>query len=235
MSTKLEEKTTTSPARNVNRTTQRELARPDLVKEVTLRVSLPIAVPAIALLAVAVVVFLFGLFLLNLPHEQAPAVSLALSLNILAAATYAASKPKLARRTIAELAILVVYPVLLAVVLVNLGVGHSEATATETAAGAPAAAEEVAPVEIGASNLEFSTDELAVPAGEEFVMAFDNSDAAPHNVSIYANDTLDEEFFTGSNVEPGASIEYEIPALETGAYYFQCDLHPTMNGRVIAE
>ncbi len=120
--------------------------RPDpLVKEVTFRIPLPIAVPLLALLGIAVVAGLFALFLLSISHEQAPAVALALAVNIMAAATYAAAKPKMSGRTIAELAVLVIYPVALAVVLVNVGVGEtathegSETAAPVAAAAAPAA------------------------------------------------------------------------------------------------
>jgi plastocyanin len=211
-------------------------SRPDLVKEVNLRIPLHIAVPVAALVFVAIVSLLFGLFLLKLPKEHAPAVALALGVNILAATTFAASRRKLSFATVVELCALVIYPVALAVILVNLGAVQptEEASAAPAAAG-EAAAESSTPIELTATNLEFSESELTFPADEEVVVAFDNPDSAPHNLAIYADDTLDEDFFVGQNVEPGASTEYEIPALEEGAYYFQCDLHPTMNGRVIVE
>lgn len=215
---------------------RRPVARPDLVKEVHLRIPLTIAIPAIAIVAVAVVALLFGLFLLNLPHEHAPAVALALSVNILAAATYAASRPKLTGRTIAELAILVVYPVLLAVVLVNLGVGEPvEAVAEGAAPAAEAAAAGPTTAEISAENLQFSTDELTFPADEEVILIFDNQDVAPHNVAIYGDDTLKEKFFIGAIIEGGESIDYDVPALAAGPYYFRCDVHPSMDGRLIVE
>lgn len=32
---------------------------------------------------------------------------------------------------------------------------------------------------------------------------------------------------------PGpATRDYDVPALEAGTYYFQCDIHPQMNGTV---
>jgi plastocyanin len=32
-----------------------------------------------------------------------------------------------------------------------------------------------------------------------------------------------------------ASIDYEIPAIPAGEYYFHCDVHPNMNGTVVVE
>lgn len=212
---------------------RREPARPDLVKEVYLRIPLTIAIPVAAIVFLGIVALLFALFLLNLPKEHAPAVALALSINILAATTYAASRPKITGFTAVQLAVLVIYPVLLAVILVNLGVGEpAEAVADHTA---PAAAAEPEAVELSAADLEFSTDELTLPADTETTIMLDNQDAFPHNFSLYENDTLSEDFFVGSNVEAGATIDYEIPALAAGAYYFRCDLHPSMEGRVIVE
>lgn len=214
---------------------QEKGSRPDLVKEVHLRIPLHIAVPVAALIFVAIVGLLFGLFLLKLPKEHAPAVALALGVNILAATTFAASRKKLSFATVVELCALVIYPVALAVILVNLGAVEPREEVAAPATAGEAAAEASAPIELGAANLEFTETELTFPADEEVVVAFDNPDSAPHNLAIYADDTLDEDFFIGQNVEPGASTEYEIPALAEGAYYFQCDLHPTMNGRVIVE
>jgi plastocyanin len=208
--------------------------RPDLVKEVHLRIPLHIAVPIAALVFVAIAALLFGLFLLKLPKEHAPAVALALGINILAATTFAASRRKLGFATVVELCALVIYPVALAVILVNLG-GFETTAEAPAAAAAESGTEAAAPVELGAANLEFTETELTFPADEPVTLAFENTDAAPHNFAVYADDTLNEEFFVGQNVEPGASTEYEVPALEAGAYYFQCDLHPTMNGRVTVE
>ena len=37
-----------------------------------------------------------------------------------------------------------------------------------------------------------------------------------------------------SIVGPGSVIELEVPALQPGSYYFQCDIHPFMNGTLTA-
>lgn len=83
---------------------------------------------------------------------------------------------------------------------------------------------------ISADNLEFNTDALIAAAGEAFTIGFTNNDSAPHNVSIYNNESRSETLFPGDVIGGGEGITYDVPALEAGEYYFLCDLHPEMNG-----
>jgi plastocyanin len=214
-----------------------------LVRKVTLKIPIHIFIPIAALVAIAIATVLFAWLVLTLPSNQAPAVAMIMALNVLAAATYAARRSRVNVLTAVELGVLVLYPLLIAVVLANLGItqvrDEAEATAAAalareaaTTAAAPAAA---APVEVVADNLAFDTDELAVPADSDATVEFDNQDQAPHNLSIYENDTLKKSFFKGDTVELGESITYAVGELAPGAYYFQCDIHPSMNGRLTAE
>jgi plastocyanin len=88
---------------------------------------------------------------------------------------------------------------------------------------------------IASTNAVFSTDSLAAPAGEPFTIAFDNRDAGvPHNVSIYTDDSASQALFTGDVVSGPKKIAYEVPALDPGAYFFRCDVHPaTMTGTFV--
>jgi plastocyanin len=88
---------------------------------------------------------------------------------------------------------------------------------------------------ISASNVQFDTDALTFPAGEEATLTFVNDDAVQHNVSIYPDESGGDALFEGQIIEGGAEVEYEVPALDAGEYYFQCDVHPGMNGTVTAE
>ena len=88
---------------------------------------------------------------------------------------------------------------------------------------------------ISAQNIEFNTDTLIVPAGSEFTLSFTNNEGQPHNVSIYREEG-GERLFEGEIITgPDATADYNVPALEPGTYYFQCDVHPEMNGTVQAE
>lgn len=93
-------------------------------------------------------------------------------------------------------------------------------------------------LEVNADKLAFDTDELELPANESIVIAFENEDSEPHNIAIYENARDGRRFrfplFDGTDVEAGNSIEYELTAPPAGEYYFQCDIHPTMSGKVIA-
>jgi plastocyanin len=81
-------------------------------------------------------------------------------------------------------------------------------------------------VPIAAQGLAFSTEELSLPAGAPSVIAFDNQDAAPHNVSIYT-ESGGEPLFQGEVITGPDQIDYEVPPQEPGEYFFQCDVHPT--------
>ena len=97
----------------------------------------------------------------------------------------------------------------------------------------PTASEGVAVVAI---DVAFDTETITVPAGEDVTIAFDNQDVGiPHNVSVYADDTAAEAIYEGEVIPGPATIEYSFPAPEPGTYYFQCDVHPNMNGDFVVE
>lgn len=96
--------------------------------------------------------------------------------------------------------------------------------------GGPGAGE--GPV-VAAMNLAFDTDTIELPPDAPTMITFDNQEAVPHNIAIYSDDSLGELLFQGDIVTGPTTIEYEIPPLPAGEYYFQCDVHPNMNGRVV--
>ncbi len=91
-------------------------------------------------------------------------------------------------------------------------------------------------VEVVAQNLAFDTQELRLPAETPTTLTLDNKDSAPHNVSIYEDDTASGEPlftfepFTGPAVEP-----FTVGPIPEGEYYFHCDVHPNMQGTVVVE
>jgi plastocyanin len=88
---------------------------------------------------------------------------------------------------------------------------------------------------ITAEGLEFDTACLAVPAGEAFTITLVNDDTEPHNVAIYTDSSKGTQLFAGEISNGGETVEYEVGALEAGTYYFDCTVHPGMQGSVIAE
>jgi plastocyanin len=90
------------------------------------------------------------------------------------------------------------------------------------------------PPTVVAKDIAFDTDTIELPADAPSQIVMDNQDAGvPHNIAIYADDTLSEVLFQGELITGPAQVTYEIPALPAGEYYFQCDVHPNMNGTVI--
>ncbi len=81
----------------------------------------------------------------------------------------------------------------------------------------------------------FSSDRLDVPAGEPFGLAFDNEDdGVPHNVAIYTDDAAVQSLFVGDVFGGPKTVTYDVPAIEPGEYFFRCDVHPQMNGTLVA-
>jgi plastocyanin len=81
-------------------------------------------------------------------------------------------------------------------------------------------------------SLVFNVDTIEATAGEDFTITLVNNDTAPHNISIYAEEG-GEVLALGSTIEAGQTTTLDVSALEAGEYYFQCDLHPEMNGTVV--
>ena len=107
--------------------------------------------------------------------------------------------------------------------------------------GEPAASESevcLAPVDgvitLSADNLQFNANCLELPAGTEVTISFANLDTEAHNLAIYTDDTTDTQLWIGDIISGGESVDYTVPAMDAGTYYFECNVHPAMNGVVRA-
>jgi plastocyanin len=89
-----------------------------------------------------------------------------------------------------------------------------------------------AAIRIAAKDLAFSTNSLTAPADEPFQIAFDNQEAAPHNVAIYRDSSAAEKLFGSDPFGGPAAVTYDVPALPAGTYFFRCDVHPAMSGEL---
>lgn len=79
----------------------------------------------------------------------------------------------------------------------------------------------------------FVPDHLQLPASEPVELAFDNRDGGvQHNVAIYRDESAEESLFVGDLIAGAEKVTYDVPALDPGAYYFRCDVHPQMDGSV---
>lgn len=219
--------------------TQDDSLRPDLTTEVRVKVPLPLVIPLGALAVIAIVAIGFSRILLAVPKEAATMLAIVAAANVLGAFAYAALRPKMQPVTMAELGIIVLYPVIIGLAIAQFDFGAEHDTALAENAGAGAAAEGGAPsgptTAITASGLAFDLDTIVLEAKKPTEIEFTNEDSAPHNLSIYdGTDASGEHLFEGEQVT-ATTTTYEFKAPPAGEYYFQCDVHPDMHGTVTSE
>ena len=89
-------------------------------------------------------------------------------------------------------------------------------------------------VRVVAQNTAFDTEEIQLPAETATTLTVDNQDAAPHNLSIYEDDTASgDPLFTFEPFTGPAEQTFDVEPIPEGEYYFRCDVHPTMEGAVV--
>ena len=50
---------------------------------------------------------------------------------------------------------------------------------------------------------------------------------------LFRSSTLADVLFRGDLITGPATVDYDLPPLPAGTYYFHCDVHPTMAGDVV--
>ncbi|MFN2488599.1 MAG: plastocyanin/azurin family copper-binding protein [Actinomycetota bacterium] len=220
-----------------------DLGRPDLSGEFRLRVPLPLVVPLVAMLLIAALTFGFSRVLLTISQEAATMVALMMSANILIAAAFVALRPRIHRVGVLEVALIALYPVVIAVVIASTGLGseaaEGEAAPQQQEQPAAASGGSDADATLVAQNVQFDTDSIALPAQAEAVVFLDNQDGVEHNFSLYpdeqAADAQGDAIFQGDVVGGGDGTEYAFESPPRGEYVFQCDIHPSMRGTATVE
>ena len=82
-----------------------------------------------------------------------------------------------------------------------------------------------------AQDMAFDADEVHIPAGHPATIVIDNrDDGVNHNIHIEGAPEPDR-----TPLEPGRSRQAITVDLQPGEYTFVCDLHPNMEGKIIAE
>ena len=91
-------------------------------------------------------------------------------------------------------------------------------------------------VRIVAKNTAFDTDQIQLAPDAPTTLTFDNQDQGlPHNLSIYDDpqSAAGEPLFTFQPFAGPAENTFDVAPIPAGHYYFQCDVHPVMNGTVV--
>jgi plastocyanin len=209
-----------------------------MVGEVRFRVPLPVLIPIAAVVAIALITIGFSRVLLAVPKEIATVVALVTAANVLGAFAVIALRPRLSQATLVELALVVLYPVIIGVAIAQLGVGEETEAATEAETEAPAGQGAPAEGTVVAEGVQFNTDTIELRAGEQASIPFQNNDSVEHNIAIYKTsadaEAQEQAIFDGDTIT-ASETTYEFRAPRKGEYIFQCDVHPAMNGRVIVE
>jgi len=121
----------------------------------------------------------------------------------------------------------------LALVLTACGAGPAPSVSKADCAKADASGV----ILISAAQMRFSAPCMIAPAGIAFTVRFTNRDSTPHNLAIYDSAAKATRLFSGDPFSgPGITVDYAIPALAAGEYYFDCMVHPAdMRGTLFVE
>jgi len=91
-------------------------------------------------------------------------------------------------------------------------------------------------VRVVAENTAFDVKEIALPADTPSKITLDNEDPIDHNLSIYRDESASGEPLFRFEPFAGPAIKtFDVEPIPPGEYYFHCDIHPTMNGRVVVQ
>ena len=111
--------------------------------------------------------------------------------------------------------------------------GSGAPSSEQPSSGQPSSEPGIGSVQISALNVQFEQTEVSAPAGQAFVIHFDNKDAGqPHNVEI--KDAGGAVVFKGDLVTGPGTADYQVPALTAGTYPFVCSVHANMQGTITA-
>jgi len=89
---------------------------------------------------------------------------------------------------------------------------------------------------LAAWEVAFDTRTIRVPAGQPAHLRLDNKDAGIfHNIAVYRDPQASELLARGKLFIGPEIRDYRFDAFAPGTYYFQCDLHPAMNGTFVSD
>jgi plastocyanin len=188
---------------------------------------LPVGLPVVGIFTIVSLMFFMSRVLLAVPEWASTVVALLVTITIMGIASMLAMQPSLSSRTLVRiLAGAGVILLVAGIVAAAVGQREEEPPKGTEAAGSPA-------VELAAKGLKFDKADLTFASGGEADIAFNNQDSAvPHNVAIYADEGHTKSIFIGDLVVGPLKTDYKFPAPAAGSYFFRCDVHPFMQGKV---
>jgi outer membrane protein assembly factor BamB/plastocyanin len=89
-----------------------------------------------------------------------------------------------------------------------------------------------------AAPLTFDAATLTVSTGAHVTLNYANDSALPHNWHVYDGSDATAASIATTPIKSGPqdveTVQFTAPA-QAGSYYFQCDVHPFMNGQLVVE
>lgn len=194
---------------------------------------LPLGLPVLGLFAIASLMFFMSRILLAVSEAGSTWIALAVAVLIMAAGTVFALRPNISGRTMAVVlavaGVLMLGGGLVAAAIGERTIEHHSEGGTEHGAGPPA-------TEISAKDIAFDKTELHLTSGADVKLTFVNRDVGlGHNLAIYRTEDYKEPVYAGEVFPGDATRTYEFKAPGPGTYYFRCDVHPNMKGKVTVE
>jgi plastocyanin len=192
------------------------------------RLVMPILLPLGILAVIAAALFGFSRILLSLTPTAATVTAIVVAIGVVVTASVAAGRKQVRLSTIGAM-----LGVTAGVAMLAGGVALAVVGGTEEE---PGGGGEKPVVTLAAANIAFEPTSLTVPAGEAFTLRFHNEDAnIQHNVQIFDDPKFEgTPLFSGALVTGVRQTDYEVDPLEAGAYFFHCEVHPTMTGKMQA-
>lgn len=186
---------------------------------------LPIGIPVVGLLTIFSLMFFLSRVLLAVNEKASTAVALVAAVTILGGGSVAALRPNLSKRAL--IAVLAVAGVVLAGGgIVAAAVGPRTIEKPEGVSAGP--------VKVSAQGLQFLVKEITLKADLPAEISFTNKDPnIPHNVAIYRDAGYTQKVFAGDIVPGPITIDYRFEAPPAGTYFYRCDVHPNMQGKLV--
>ncbi|TMK80695.1 MAG: hypothetical protein E6G46_09050 [Actinobacteria bacterium] len=103
-----------------------------------------------------------------------------------------------------------------------------------SASPSPQSTTAVTAVKLIGKNISWDLTKLYFVANKKVTVTVDNQDQAAHNFAIFTdpNRQLGEIYKPTHDTQPGQKFDYVVQPLKAGTYYFECFIHPSMNGTV---
>lgn len=189
------------------------------------RFVMPIVLPIAIVAILGLVLYGFSRILLSITPEAATATAIVVAGGVLGAASFAAGRKQVRLSTIASM-----IGAITGFAMLAGGIALAVASGGQEEEG------ERPVVVLAAADIAFDPTSLAVPAGHAFTLRFQNQDAdVQHNVDIFDNEGLTgEPVFAGPIITGVAEIDYPVPSLRPGGYFFRCVVHSNMTGEMEA-